>query len=333
MDSVLNGRTSLHGGGAAVARVSRWDFSAASSLNLDTQMRSLGRESPVPMVMHMARTNTSALYTHAQRNFGTVLVTDTEFDNFICTRTERLARDQSVPQFLLTLPSPGARFDVEGRLLTSTRHSLVGYWSVSPWALEITARSRCRTMTVHLDELGLPGRYVRDLVGRDLGASPLGGLLSRHLVDLVALPEMTVDAASALGRPTLDLVRALLSLAAGDEDDARGPLRRTLATRVVTYLRANLHDQALSADSVASYFGVSKRYLYVVLAEADVTLGEWVRERRMQLAAASLRDPALDGLPIVAIARSVGYSDHSSFSRTFKEFYGCSPREWRIGEN
>jgi AraC-like DNA-binding protein len=99
--------------------------------------------------------------------------------------------------------------------------------------------------------------------------------------------------------------------------------------RIMLHLRAAAGDPELSADTIAAHFGISKRYLYAVLARMDVSLGDWIRTERLDRAAGALTDPANARMSIAAIGRRSGFSDHSSFSRAFKRRYGHSPSQWR----
>jgi AraC family transcriptional regulator len=54
--------------------------------------------------------------------------------------------------------------------------------------------------------------------------------------------------------------------------------------------------------------------------------GEYLRECRLQRAAALLRDRKRS---LADIAAQAGFTDASHFSRTFREAFGCTPAAWR----
>jgi AraC-like DNA-binding protein len=68
----------------------------------------------------------------------------------------------------------------------------------------------------------------------------------------------------------------------------------------------------LSLRTVQRHF--KKRY--------GVTLGDWIRSYRLQLAYDRLRS----GDPIKCVALDLGYKQLSHFSRDFKKLYGCAPK-------
>jgi AraC-like DNA-binding protein len=94
------------------------------------------------------------------------------------------------------------------------------------------------------------------------------------------------------------------------------------------YVRLHLFDHGLSAARIAHAHGISVRYLYLILARERLSLGDWIREQRAQGAARLLMDSPYD-LSIADIAHRTGYADQAHFSRSFRRWYGTSPREWR----
>jgi AraC-like DNA-binding protein len=63
-----------------------------------------------------------------------------------------------------------------------------------------------------------------------------------------------------------------------------------------------------------------------LLAAANFTQEALTDEIRKELALSYLRQPDLS---LTDIAALLGYSDSSTFSRSFKRWVGMAPREWR----
>lgn len=57
-----------------------------------------------------------------------------------------------------------------------------------------------------------------------------------------------------------------------------------------------------------------------------VSLGEYVRKRRLYLAAAELLNT---DKKILEVALQFGYSDQQAFTRVFKYYYHTTPSKWR----
>jgi AraC-like DNA-binding protein len=287
------------------------------------------RNSSVPFRARPADPGRTVSFRHLDRYFGGVNVTRTALDNFHGVRPARLARRDPAPRLILTVSTGPYAVEQNDRMLRRPTGSMVPYWSRDAMRLWTDEPVLAWSVTVMMDELGVPHRFLRDVLVRNVGRSPLGPLVRTYLTELAALPELPPEQAAALAYPTLDLLRALLTTAGGDEFLSRQPLGRTLGMRIMLYLRAHATDPDLSAGKVAAHFGISKRYLYAVLARMDVPLGEWIRTERLNRAARDLADPADALTPVAVIARRSGFAEHSSFSRAFKQRYGCTPSEWR----
>lgn len=176
-----------------------------------------------------------------------------------------------------------------------------------------------RTLHLPPDELGLSAATVRRAAPR-LAASPLHRLVAHHVQGLARDADAlsATPAADALGRVCVDLVRALLVSAAGEEP--------TLIAQVRTHVRHHLGDPSLSPASVATALSVSPRQLYRACAAADLSLEQWIITARLAGARADLADRHL---PIAAVARRWGFKDPTHFTRRFRAAYGVLPSEWR----
>lgn len=84
----------------------------------------------------------------------------------------------------------------------------------------------------------------------------------------------------------------------------------------------------LRLPDVARRIGASERALQRAFAEhGELSFSGELRARRLEVAA-RLRGT---DLPVGAIARRVGYSDHAPFTKAFSHRYGMSPRAYAAG--
>jgi AraC-like DNA-binding protein len=131
-----------------------------------------------------------------------------------------------------------------------------------------------------------------------------------------------------VSRPGIDLLRAVITTHLDDIDGEKETRRATLFMRIMNYLEQHVREPDLDAGRVAAEHHISVRQLYRVLATEGVSLGDWIRTRRLEgthreLAAAGPQDS------ISAIARRWGFTDASSFARMFRTAYGMSPSDRR----
>jgi AraC-like DNA-binding protein len=108
--------------------------------------------------------------------------------------------------------------------------------------------------------------------------------------------------------------------------DAR---ERTLLHRIYAFVEQQLADPGLTPASIAAAHHISLRYLYKLFEAEPVTVGGWVRRRRLERCRQDLRDPAQRYRPVAAIGAHWGFLSAAHFSRAFRYEYGVPPAEFR----
>lgn len=84
----------------------------------------------------------------------------------------------------------------------------------------------------------------------------------------------------------------------------------------------NLHVQ-----EIADYIGINRSYLTTIFKKClHISPQEYLMQFRLKKAAEMLRYAPL---PVQSVASQVDYQDPLSFSRTFKNFFGSSPKKYR----
>lgn len=125
----------------------------------------------------------------------------------------------------------------------------------------------------------------------------------------------------------LDLVAMALSR------PPRGQTEHTIADALGLKLRRVIHERLrrpdLSVRSVAAAVGISERYVHKLFERTGTSFSRYVMERRLDGAAADLRDAARATQPVGAIAFDWGFVDLSHFARRFRQRFDCAPSEWR----
>jgi AraC-like DNA-binding protein len=261
---------------------------------------------------------------------GAATLHTTDADHLAGVRTPRLARDDTLPRLLVAAVMRGS-----ATVRQHGRTADLGPGDVALLTSTASFSSRYRQGHKHVlmlpvDELRMPASLIRDSVARRVPARhPLATVLGPFFAGLAtAAPSLTTPERSAIEEPVTDLVRALVATLSGNEERAAEPLARTLKVRIPAYLERHFASPELTAESVARAHGISERYLYSVLASAGISLGEWVRNRRLAAARDDLADPSLS---VATIAHRWGFADHAHFSRLFRARYGMTPTDWRHG--
>ena len=104
--------------------------------------------------------------------------------------------------------------------------------------------------------------------------------------------------------------------------------KQELLERIGEYADAHLGER-VTLKMIADEFQVSistvtQLYQY----RAGTTFHQFLTQKRL----AAARELISQGVPLEQVGRQVGYSDHSSFYRAFRQAFGISPREFRQGK-
>jgi AraC-like DNA-binding protein len=99
--------------------------------------------------------------------------------------------------------------------------------------------------------------------------------------------------------------------------------------RLEQFVERNLRDPEFDAAAVSRGVGLSSRYVNDLFNDEGSSLMRYVWTRRLENCRKDLRSPARAGHRISDIAYGWGFNDLSHFSRSFKQSFGASPREYR----
>src|SRR3977135_2494903 len=97
--------------------------------------------------------------------------------------------------------------------------------------------------------------------------------------------------------------------------------------RVLEHIDQHL-DEALNLEMLAEVAHFSSFHFHRLFsAWMGETLGDYLRRRRLEVAA--MRLPAPPRVSVRDAALSVGFGSGESFARAFRNRFGCSPTDWR----
>lgn len=149
--------------------------------------------------------------------------------------------------------------------------------------------------------------YVRSLVSiRDEGDSETREDLARIAADLA----YTMLRTSESGRPVVP--------------HSPEPLLITIQT----FIRDRARQPGLTVDDIARAHYISRRTLYNLFETVGATPSDYLRDERLRLASAMLRDETLT-LSVGQVGLSCGFADPTTFTRTFRTRYRMTPKDWR----
>jgi AraC-like DNA-binding protein len=248
-------------------------------------------------------------------------------------RTTKLARDEMLPSVMLGLQLSGTSLVIQdGREAVVRPGDLVLYRSTSPYTLIDPNGYRQHQVRMPLERLALP----RDVIGQVTAVKlapghPVADLTSVYFGHLSSRSKALSDGGGDMvSQPGIELIRAVigthLDTASATATEA---LHATLQLRILEYARAHLGDPDLNAAQIAAEHHISVRHLYNVLAGGGISLGDWIRSRRLEGCRADLERTGTSEASIASVAQRWGFRNASNFGRVFRADCGLSPREWR----
>jgi AraC-like DNA-binding protein len=126
----------------------------------------------------------------------------------------------------------------------------------------------------------------------------------------------------------------LLALALGATRDA-AEIARSRGVRAArlraakAFIGRHSGRAELSVRSVATYLGITPRYVHMLFATDGSSFTRFMIEQRLDRAYQMLVDPRITERTISMIAFAAGFSDLSHFNRTFRRRFGRTPSDAR----
>jgi AraC-like DNA-binding protein len=174
---------------------------------------------------------------------------------------------------------------------------------------------------------------LKDLTAIRIPASAgVGDLTSQFLLQLARnIDHYSPAEAARLSTAALEVLATRLAREMDIRDWGTPEDRRhALLTTIQAFIQRHLGDPGLSPAMIAAAHHVSLRSLHQLFHDEGLTVAGWIRRRRLEGCRRDLSDPALDSLPVAAIAARWGFSSPGDFSRAFRAAHGLPPAEYRM---
>ncbi|WP_437880686.1 transcriptional regulator FeaR [Pseudomonas sp. LRF_L74] len=158
---------------------------------------------------------------------------------------------------------------------------------------------------------------------RIAGSSPLALMANRLVVESTRQACLSLAESEA----TLAALVSLLRPAITGTDLGHHPHESTFR-KAIAYIDEHIREDDLCPELLAKEIGVSVRGLYRMFAKKDLVIAQYIKHRRLDFCAESLRQSGGEQ-KLSAIGYAWGFSDSSRFSTAFKSRFGLSPGEYR----
>ncbi len=262
---------------------------------------------------------------------GDVLVSRLESEPLLYRRMPRHVRNDGAEELLVTIPvHSDVFFSQAGRDVQCGPGGYILERSHEPYEFGHAQSARLWVMKIRTEALArhvrAPDRFCSLQLDARAGTAAL-------LVDTIGLvpqrhANLDADGRDTVGRHLLELLALALRADERVLTSSNSAVRLGHLSRVERLVRRNLHRRDLTPEAIASACGLSVRYLHELFRDTGCTLGQWIREQRLDAARACL-EAGGEPVPLADIAFRFGFPDQSSFSRSFKRRFGDSPRDIR----
>ncbi len=199
----------------------------------------------------------------------------------------------------------------------------------SPW--EVDFRTDFRMFCIEIPEgllrpqLGRRGRLALPVVD---GSSGAGRVLASYMRLVSELPANELQQVQAL---MIKHCGELLSRTQLEDAGAQiaERVRYEVLERILALVQRRLADRALTPASASEELGISRSYLFKVMAEHGLSFSAHVRQCRLEQCRLAIETQS--GRSIADIAASWGFEEVSTFNRAYRAQYGRSPGSERVG--
>lgn len=239
-----------------------------------------------------------------------------------CRRREHLGGGGD-EDFLVTIPRKSPiRFLLMGRELECPPGGFILERGNAPYKFSYESANElivAKIAASHLEaRLPDPGGYCAILFDGHCGT---GGLLrALPLSSEARSPEMAGDVRLTIGRHLVDLLALAVESGTRGTHSLETGVRRTHLRRIETVIAHRHAEYRLGPAEVAAECGISLRYLHDLCRRGGAAFGD--RSRRVRLVMARDALPRRDRSRTIAeSAYSAGFTDLSSFSKTYRKIF------------
>ena len=159
---------------------------------------------------------------------------------------------------------------------------------------------------------------------------PLGDMMGKLLAEFLALLARSATAFTGMDPASLQTAvhgMMLACIAPSADHSAIGatPLAATRKEIVRRLVELNLSSNTLGPDFLCREAGMSRSQLYR-LFESEGGVAHYIQRRRLRRCFGELSRNT-EGRSVAVIAEELGFTDPSSFSRSFRREFGLAPRD------
>jgi AraC-like DNA-binding protein len=220
----------------------------------------------------------------------------------------------------------------DGREAQLVPGDFVMYDTTRPYELHFESTGH-EVIVVRLPRVELQPHVVNlhDLTATTVPGTCAAGNLLLTMIDTLQRDIDRLHPSSAIGvsEGITSIIAAGLRSLPGANTQRPTQLSAYHVARVKAFVMERLRDPELSISAIAAAMRMSADHLSRLFRGEPVPLSRWIWQQRLEACRRDLCDPRLAHQSVSEIAFSWGFNDATHFSRSFKEQFGLSPRDWK----
>jgi len=296
--------------------------------NID-QWRDLASASFVPLSVQRSASNFTGSMDMRQLS-ETVSLASIRSQAIVIDRNERLTSQSATDDVHISLQvAAGGWVEQDGNSTRVGPGVLTVCETHRPFRLNyVEPNQRHIVLQTSRSSLGVSDEVLRHAAGRQVaGANPARDAYISLVTSLMNQSALTPAASAEMSGILTSLAGAMLT-SAYENTSVLPTTHEALRVAMIDFVRSHISSSDLSPETLAVAHFVSRRTVYDIFAEVDESPAEVIRRERAMEASRLLRG-AETSSSLAEIAFACGFSDVTTFSRVFRRYFECTPREYR----
>ncbi len=265
-----------------------------------------------------------------RRDLGAMSVFLMEHSAAVVARTPQLIARGAGDLLKVSLQLGGdGTVEQDGRVALLHPGDFAVYDTSRPYTLRFDTDTKMAVLAFPAASLALPREEIAHVTATAFPLeSPLGTVVNPFLAGLAtSLMSLGDEDGQRLARTALDL---LLTVITGElREGVRQDPRRQQLHEILEGIEQMLPDPDLTPGMIAQQHFISTRHLHSLFSERGITVGAWVRSRRLEHIRRDLADPSMAAIPVAQVAARWGLTNAPHFSRLFRATFGATPSAYR----
>ena len=227
--------------------------------------------------------------------------------------------------------SGSSRFEQLGASVRLTAGDASLCDNAAPYDLQVAEQSEllliCAPVRMLKEHLPSPEWFCARLLARDQGMTTPISAMTQALLD-GGEASLSDTHQLRMARHLLDLIATSYAIAF-DGLATNSSINIGRQASVKLYIEQHLRDPDLTPCFIAGHLKLSPRYLRLIFASANETVSAYILRRRLEECAKQIADPRWRGHSMTEIAFSWGFNSAPHFTRSFRDRFAMSPRDYR----